>query len=178
MNLANRVCEILDFPAHLIHMAVSEAVDKNKLRSTWMKVNGQILYIHDFDFGGDEIVTSDKTRIKVETLDVFLPSAGLYSDGVSCLYLRKLPVKQWCKSYNVKSYNTYWIHNDALIEKDISFHNKAKKVPFFVKPTGELFVNKLQIGTVKDGICTVSNMNFYQEVLDWVTKEKLPWTLQ
>lgn len=181
MNLLQRVCEILDFPDTQASLAVNEACNKEKLQNTYMKVNGHVLYMDMFDFDNNEIITENKIRVFVSDLDVFTPEAGLYTDGYSCLLLKKYPKKHWQKSFNYSTYSTKWIHisnTNPPLDDPAKFIGMNKRVLFFRADNGSIFHNKEVVATEMDGVCTVSNPLFYQELLDWITKEKLPWKIQ
>lgn len=180
MNLINRVCDLLDFPYHAVSTAIYEAANKEKLQNTWMRVNGKVMYVGKFLWTTNEIVTKDNKKILVTDLDVFLPETGLYSDGFSCCYVKKLPRKQWAKSFSFNNYVFSYLYMDVYNEGEeyTDFVGRAQKVPFFLTPDGRLFFAKYTVAKVQDNICKVSNPLFYQEVLDFVQKEKLPWMVQ
>lgn len=180
MNLINRVCDLLDFPHHEVSTAIHEAASKEKLQNTWMRVNGKVMYVGKFLWDTNEIVNKDKKKILVTDLDVFLPETGLYSDGFSCCYVKKLPKKQWAKSFSYNNYGCLYLYMNGTMNDDdyTDFVGRAQKVPFFLTPDGRLFFAKYTVAKVQDNICEVSNPLFHQEVLDFVQKEKLPWMVQ
>lgn len=180
MNLVIRVCDLLDFPYHEVSTAIHEAVSKEKLQNTWMRVNGKVMYVGKFLWDTNEIVTKDKEKILVTDLDVFLPETGLYSDGFSCCYVNKLPKKQWAKSFSYNNYSCSYLYMNSTMNDDdyTDFVGRAQKVPFFLTLYGQLYFAKYTVAKVKNNICEVSNPLFHQEVLDFVQKEKLPWMVQ
>lgn len=179
MNLLTRVCDLLDFPYNAVSTAIHEAASKEKLQNTWMRVNGKVMYVGKFLWDTNEIVTEGKKEILVTDLDVFLPETGLYSDGFSCCYVKKLPTKQWAKSFSYNNYVCSYLFMNGAMDGDYTdFVGRAQKVPFFLTPDGRLFFATYTVAKVQDNICKVSNPLFYQEVLDFVQKEKLPWMVQ
>lgn len=180
MNLIQHVCRILDFQEKDAAVAINEACNKGKLQNTWMKVNNHVLYVIDFGFSSDTILTEKNISVFVKDLDVFLPEAGLYTDGETCVYLKKHPKKQWQKSFNTVLYSWSILECSPshVLDNVPAFIHTAKRVPFFKSKSGSIFFGKEVIASELDGICTVSNHIFYQELLDWITKEELPWKLQ
>ena len=181
MNLLQQVCKILDFQEKDASVAINEARNKNKLKNTWMKVNNHhLLYVKEFDFTSNKILTDKDISVFVEDLDVFLPEAGLYTDGKTCVYLKKHPKKQWQKSFNTILYSwTILEHSPSYVLDNVpAFIHTAKRVPFFKSKSGSIYFRKEVVASELDGICTVSNHLFYQELVDWITKEKPHWKLQ
>ena len=180
MNQLTRVCDLLDFPHYESSIAIHEATSKEKLQNTWMRVNGKVMYVGKFLWDTNEIVTEGKKKILVTDLDVFLPETGLYSDGFSCCYVKKLPKKQWAKSFSYSNYGCSYLYmNGTMNDNDYTdFVGRAQKVPFFLTLDGRLFFAKYTVATVKNNICEVRNHLYHQEVLDLVQKEKFPWVVQ
>lgn len=181
-KLQEEICRILDFdPNNYWTTAWQEAVVKEKLVYTWMRVNGEVYFINKFVPNSDTVFVSNNNtpshEKEVETLEVFLPESGMYTDGVNCVYIIKKPLKQWKKSFHPEFYHVEWVQkkNVAGLEQ---FLGEAKLVPFFVSEVEALYKNQTKIGKAKDGIITLTDYNFYQDVVDWVEKEKLEWKIQ
>ena len=181
-KLQDEICRILDFdPNNYWATAWQEAVVKEKLVYTWMRVNGEVYCINKFVPDSDTVLVSNSITSMhekvVETLEVFLPESGMYTDGVNCVYINKKPLKQWKKSYHPGFYQAEWVQKKKVADFE-QFLGEAKLVPFFVSEVGALYKNQTKIGTAKDGIISLTDYNFYQDVVDWVEKEKLEWKLQ
>lgn len=147
---------------------------RKKLERTWMVVNGELLFIKEFFFDDSCVFTQDPgtgedIAVIVETLDVFLPEAGLYpiANG-NILYINKIPKRQWLKSYHDSFYTCKVIG---------SVRNATPVLPQIVgKNKQDIAVDKNQgiwywdtlIGHVKDSMSIICiNTMFKQELIDW-----------
>lgn len=167
MTLLQHLQRIMDLPNPL------EEANK-KLVDTYMLVNGQVKMIKEFNIYEDTAITwSPKTNIssieKIETLEIFLPEAGLYQlDKKGFVCLTKKPLRQWHKSYRPGNYNVEpfgsGIDNSFICE----LVGKQKK-DILVHSNGFIYYWNKIIGRVKNSseiVCT--NIHYKQELMDWI----------
>jgi hypothetical protein len=145
-----------------------------KLQNTWMFVNEEIQFVKEFLDNNCIYIknyTTDKTeKVKVKTLDVWLPEAGIYalSSGNHVL-ITKLPKRQWLKSYS-DSYYRMALYGDKYqkgsIHKEAS---KSKKQNIYVDEHKYIWWWDTPIGHVNNSNsikCT--NQHYSQELKDWL----------
>lgn len=180
--LESEVCRILDFPEKYLSTAKSEAVDKSKLRNTWLFVNGTLSFAHTLDFTTNTIVCEqepgDVKSVFIESLDTFVPEAGLYFTELGVLSVTKKAHKSWVKSFKLDNYTVHYVdswmkkvgHSETqalatsqpeLITTDIS----GKIWMYGVKNEVAIFTDNEEVN-VKDS-------KYYQEVLDYVNRKGL-----
>ena len=155
---------VLDFPKHS-DLAISEG--KKKLVDTYMYINNDLAFIKNIDSSGIfNLVIDDNLEERitfwedVHDLKILMPKSGWYDlKSGGKIFVRKLKVKQWKKSFNFALYNL----NKALTnltEIDWSSHSK------FAINKNSLYYYDLKIGFVLEDKIYVTNPLFYQEVLD------------
>lgn len=181
-KLQQELCRIFDFDEDHWEIAYNEAQSKQKLIGTWCVINGKLGYVSGLDPLENKIkvefpLIDDKSWVNCESFDVFLPESGLYVLDGACASLEKVPLKQWKKSFSLDVFKYSFIkhHN---IYKEVYFLFKAKQVPFYFG-NGKVYVSRESIGQINaDGLISLTNSNFYQDLLDWITKENLAWSIQ
>jgi hypothetical protein len=146
---------------------------EKKLRHTWMFVNDELQYIQEFQDSNIVLVvdtiTNKTSKVKVKTLEVWLPEAGVYPlPNGNFVLLTKLPKRQWLKSFS----DTYY-RMSLFGEKDQkdSMHKqlaKVKKQNIYVDHNKFIWWWDTKIGHVSSSHslkCT--NQHFSQELVDW-----------
>lgn len=187
-NLEIALCKIMGFSPEHKSLAISEAINKEKLIGTFMRINGKVGYVHSLltssntikaDFGGLTDVPQPQ-EVPVDTLDVFLPETGIYEvdQGIGVGVL-KTPMKQWKKSFSPSFYKVTTL--DGKPRSDLVYQlNTARKVPFIFSMTGVIYAGiSIKIGTYNflSKEILLTDYTFYQDLLDWINKEKLDWIL-
>ena len=167
MTLLEHLQRIMNLPNPL------EEANK-KLVDTYMLVNGQVKLIKEFNIYGDDAVVycPKKDNIfveKIETLEIFLPEAGLYqlkAGGHVCL--TKKPNRQWHKSYRPGNYNVEPFGSGTGNSFICELVGKQKK-DILVHSNGLIYYWNKVIGRVKNSseiVCT--NIHYKQELMDWI----------
>jgi hypothetical protein len=150
-----------------------------KLTNTIMLVNGVLFYITEFIFTDGVVIgysleslRSDKSiTVRVSTLYVFIPEAGLYvTDKGSYLYISKIPKKQWYKSFNENAYN---VTNLAIPYRscgwqDVLSITSIHKKDIILTKSGNIFYHDLHIGSKFGNKLLCNNSLFKQELIDWI----------
>lgn len=180
--LESEVCRVLDFPEKYLSTAKSEAVDKAKLRNTWLFVNGTLSFAHSLDFSANmvicEIVPGDAKCIFVESLDTFIPEAGLYFTELGVLSVTKRAHKSWVKSFKL---DNYIIHYVDYKEKKVGLSETkalATSQPELITTdiSGKVWMygvkNEVAVFTDNEEV-NVKDSKYYQEVLDYINRKGL-----
>jgi hypothetical protein len=150
-----------------------------KLCNTYMVVNGEILYIKEFNYSLDYILyakdhfTSGTLKVKPKTLSVWLPEVGLYPlRSGQAIFVMKCPKRQWLKSLSTTYYTFRIVGSDLYsIDKATTLYNQiyqSKRVTIFVDSERNIFYLDENIGYVKDKdtlVCT--DIRYIQELKDW-----------
>lgn len=167
MSLMTELQRIMDLPDPR-----EEA--KKKLVGTTMIINGRPMKTMSFFFddGAIEVdLGNTSTCIKVKTLEVYLPEAGVYKhqDGYHVI-ITKVPKRQWLKSFHLSYYNVNTVGRDGYNKGANIFDGifDKKKQDIFVTEEGFIYFWTKKIGYIKDTntiVCT--NKVFKQELIDW-----------
>jgi hypothetical protein len=183
--LETELMRIMDFPNDL-SKAYHEAQSNNKLRNTYMVVNGELAYIKDFDIAKNNIIGGNKLTdgtklIPVKSLEVWLPEIGIYNVPNNPTFLFRFAQKQWRKSfswdfYAVKSIGTSLTYSNdpyALFKQEpekIALLNN--KIYFYTTLVAELV-------QVEDGVLIFKYVDttFAEEVNDYIRERGKPWIL-
>lgn len=155
---------VLDFPKHS-DLAISEG--RKKLVGTYMYINNNLAYIKNMDSYGilHEFYNDPEEKLipwsDVHELQVLMPKSGWYDlNSGGKIFVRKLRVKQWKKSFNFELYNfSEDLSNPAEI--DWSSHSRLT-----ISMNNRVFYYNSQIGFINLGKIYVTNLLFYQEILD------------
>jgi hypothetical protein len=183
-QLSDALMRIMDFPNDL-GKAYHEAQNNNKLRNTYMIVNGSLMLVRSFDVSSNVVVASDKMdsekNVQVKTLDLWLPETGIYEVDNYPTFLYRVPQKQWRKSF---SWDFYAV---KPVGKSPVFCNNAfklfeknpeqiamvdERIYFYTTPIAELVKSKF--GTM---YFKYLNASFAQELDDYIKERGLPWKL-
>lgn len=181
-KLEFEVCRILDFPEKYLSTAKSEAVDKGKLRNTWLFVNGTLTFAHSFDFQANMIVceqaSGDTKLVNIGSLSTFIPESGLYSTELGVLSVTKKASKSWVKSFKPDNYIIYHTGNTtkkigqleiralALAKSELITTDIFSRIWMYgVKEEVAVFTDKEEVNVI--------NSKYYQEVLDYVNRKEL-----
>lgn len=147
---------------------------KKKLHETWVIVNGEPVKILEFYGTDSSIVDAKQTNgeikaISVETLELFLPESGIYSDGKVGLLVVKLPKRQWQKSFSDLFYKVRTVTKEAaLIPKNyLDIIYKGKRQDIFVDGKKNIWFWENLVGKIDKGNIVCLDMNFEQELRDW-----------
>jgi hypothetical protein len=174
--ITQEVCRILDFPEHRYDIAFKEAVNREKLTSTWMFLNGELVYISYLNYKSNVAVYSTYDNggleAEVKTLEVWLPETGLYSCKLGTLYLAKRPIKQWKKSFNPNFYTAEGLGKGKMLDYAKLYPLIAKEKPQQIKSIGgKLYLFNKIIGNVVDSKVSITEPKFEQEVVDFIRKD-------
>lgn len=182
-KLEQELCRILDFPEKYLGVAKSEAVDKSKLRNTWMFINGKLNFVHTFELALNTVVCNNKNGEpyieSVETLGAFVPESGLYSTESGVLSVTKKAAKSWVKSFRPENYQILDVNypKRKLQNTDLIELSTTPRELITVDVMGKIWI----YGCIKNEVATfldteevvVTNPKYYQEVLDYVTRKGL-----
>ena len=175
--LTERIYSIMDLRGEL---ALIEA--ERKLINTIMIVNGVLRMVSNFSWETGHITgythsAQDYTKeeaVRVKSLEIFLPSTGLYRSGrFNWLYVEKKPAKHWKKSYSQEGYVVRNLENNA--EEDwISILSlvSTKRRDIIITSKDEVFYHDRKIGVCGGGRIICTDGSFHQELKDWVRDEK------
>lgn len=169
--LFDLICSIMDLPDPAIEA-------KRKLVNTYMVVNGKVLYIKDFNYALDFALCSIDNnstgyKVRVNTLEVWLPETGLYPlNNGQAAFVTKCPKRQWLKSFSPSYYYINFIgENIKPLDESSSYYNhiyQSKRVTIFVDSYRDIYYFNRNIGYVKDSITIVcTDSRFLQELKDW-----------
>jgi hypothetical protein len=144
-----------------------------KLQNTWMFVNDELQFVKEFLDNNCVCIrnfTTEKTeKVKVRTLDVWLPEAGVYalSSGNHVL-ITKLPKRQWLKSFSDSYYRMSLFGNKDQKGSLYKEASKSKKQNIYVDQDKYIWWWDVKIGFVNSSHslkCT--NQHYEQELRDW-----------
>lgn len=180
-KLESEICRILNFPEKYLGVAKSEAVDKAKLRNTWMYLNGKLSYIHAMELSGSIVVSESKVGevmpVQVETLEAFVPQAGLYATKGGLLSVTKKAAKSWAKSFKPDNYRIFDVNTPKrkILTPDLIDLSETACELITGDGTGKIWVYGVEKEVASLGIeeVVVFNSKYYQEVLDYVTRKGL-----
>lgn len=184
-KLSSEVCRILDFSEDYLSTAISEADSKEKLRNTYMFVNGTLTYVKAFVWSVGcvlawDIKTDAETTVEVETLEPWLPLTGLYITDKIAVHISKKAHKHWKKSFVYDNYRFEIIknnlkHSDCHLYQELS-NTTPEPIAIVDKA---VYFNLKTIGKIgKDNIISCTKPQFYQELLDFSNRKGLNWMIQ
>ena len=143
---------------------------RHKFKNTYMIVNGLVQKIVDFDFDREEVITSIE-NIRVVSLDVWLPEAGLYPYKEKAYIVNKIPHRLWVKSFSFENYVVYETSPKGELvpirTKEIFSLYTAKKCKFWVSPSNIIFSTIGMVGKVVNKKIICIDDRFIQELIDW-----------
>lgn len=146
---------------------------EKKLRHTWMFVNDELQYIHEFQDGNIILVldpsTNKASKIKVKTLEAWLPEAGVYPlPNGNFVLLTKLPKRQWLKSFSDTYYRMSLYGDNPQADSMHRQMSKVKKQNIYVDPNKVIWWWDIKIGFVNSA-CSLkcTNQHYEQELRDW-----------
>lgn len=173
-KLISEVCRVLDFPLEYYDLAIKEAFHKEKLRNTYMFVNGKLKYIGDYDLDVGSIY-SDGEQVVVESLEPWVPVIGLYEYKNSVVFVSKKVHKHWQKSFNPAHYTLRYI----LVSKEIPYDVLATLEPKSILVAGGVvyYYDKV-IGYLDEPYIKCTKPEFYQELIDYSNRRNLGWNVQ
>jgi hypothetical protein len=186
-KLLREAGRILDLDPHqYVSTIISEADKKEKLRNTYMFVNGKLEYVSKF-YWNDNIIgvynmeEAEATPVNVETLEPWLPLSGMYVSEDFSLYLTKRPHKHWRKSFSPDNYRLDFTSpiTKAEVEKTM-FTSLSTMTPELIAVSGDyIYLNGSIIGKKdKNEVVSCINYLFYQELLDFSNKKEMNWTIK
>ena len=185
-NLITEAGRILDLDPHLYKSTIiSEADHKEKLRNTYMFVNGTLRYVSKFRWEDNGIDIYDLTKdsittVDVETLEPWLPLSGMYVTDKFAVHLVKKAHKHWRKSFYADNYVLNFITILSSSVEKILYTTMATLQPEKMAVVkNHIYLEGKSIGKIdKNGVVILSNPLFYQEVLDFSNKKELNWLIQ
>lgn len=169
-KMYEELCRVLDFPLDYYDKALYEA-NNGKLNSTWMEVNGELMYVDCFSDSGMAIVQTEKggKSVEVETLELWNPDTGIYSDGKKVLALKKKTGKQWKKSFNINNYFALEL-NQTINYSDFYSKIYKQKPKQFANIDGHIYFNTTKVGQIKNGELVAKEI-YKPELLKFLEKE-------
>jgi hypothetical protein len=159
---------------------------QKKLIGTFCVVDGKLMHIQEITedyIQGYVHLEGKHNQLKLiedpKEINFWLPDAGIYQFKNNFVWLKKLPKKQWKKSF---SWDFYTVESKSYTSQFNEFAYtifKEQQLPcdFYVTGSKIFYLNR-QIGTVTpSGILKLLDGYFEQEIKDLMVKDPL-WTLK
>lgn len=173
-KLISEVCRVLDFPQEYADIAIKEAFSKEKLRNTYMYVNGKLKYIGDYDLD-EGTIYSDGKHVIVNSLEPWVPVIGIYEYEGSVVFVSKKVHKHWQKSFNPSHYNLKYIMMNKEIPLDVLATLEPKTI---LVVDGAVYYYDKIAGLVDEPYIKCTKPEFYQELIDYSERRNLGWIVQ
>jgi len=102
--LLDNIAKLLDFKTNQLNLIKTEF--NHKFAETWMRIDGEAVYINTYTDGLISTLNKNFNVKENHTIEPIILEPGLYTNNRSLYYVKRIPQKQWYKSFRPGS-NTH-----------------------------------------------------------------------